>query len=508
MRLRRLIDDLASMLMRTPLYWPVPRSRELLRRLAESRDRWADRPRSLGLTKLVERFSVFTTKTAVNIGESGVQNFKRMPKTLDLPESEKRMAAYSAVMAAYRSWAIGGKDNFNLPDATALHAFLEAAGFKVTPLSKGTRRWALSRSRSQLGEQPEIMFNSSQEIRGTRNHQHSHELFHKASPVGGLLCLDGHAREIMANRFAVELANSLPGLIYSAETNATLALDSPFAFEEVMRLSARSMFSITTPAEGDDGVGSIVLQAGKGSVPWESQQTGRLLRSWDDLVLWSKPGQVDVFPTNFSWNPRLMPTDAHGFVNLQTTDGLYFFRPLSEAQWSALTASGIVVPGDFWGLSPGEVRFDLRDIPETVVEDQDSVIEGGQYLVLRMLRDVVQYRKLRYQTTHQLLAVKDEDSLLYQAWERVVGGNKAAWGPLLPPFDSHRHEHLVPFDNWWQANRDWREFAFDYWAGMVTAKFMRDLTAEEQERRRALEEEIRADARNGRIEPGFVLKTV
>ena len=508
MRLHRLIDDLGSMLMRTPLYWPVRKSRELLGRLSEAKDRWADRPQSLGLTKFTERFSVFTVRIVVNIGESGVRNLRRMPQTLDLPESEHRMAAYSAVMAAYKSWAIGRKDNFNLSDPAALQGFLEAAGFVVTPLGEGTSRWALSRSSPRLGERPEIMFNSSPEIRGTRNHQYSHELFHNASPVGGLLCLDGHAREILANRFAVEWANSLPGLIYSAETDATLALDRPFAFEEVMRLSSRSMFSITTPADGGDGRGSIVLQAKGGTVPWESQQTGPVPRSWDDLVLWSKPGRVDCFPQDISWNPRLMPTDAHGFVNFQTADGLYFFRPLAGDQWSALTDSGVVRPDDFAGLAQGQACFDLRDIPETTIQGQDSAIEGGRYLVLRMFRDVVMYRELRYRRAHQLFAVKDEDGCLYEAWEKAAHAAKPSWGPLLTPFDSHRHEHLAPFDNWWRANTDWREFAFDHWTGMITAKFMRDLTAEEQEKRQALEEEVIADARNGQLESDFRFKSV
>ena len=491
------------------LGWPVEKVGKSLQRLAEARERFADRLRSLGLQALTERFSILAIRANASVGEPGVGNLRRMPPTLDLPEYEHRMAGYSAVMAAYRSWAVRMKGNFTLSDPLALQAFLEAAWFIVTPLDKRTRRWALSRSRPRLGERPEIMFNANSELLGTRNHQQSHELFHQVSPLGGGLCLDRHAREIVANRFAVEWANSLPGLIYSAETDAASALDRPFAFEEVMRLSNRSMFSITIPADSDGRNGSIVLQARGGSVPWESHQTGRLPRSWDDIVLWSKPGQVDCSPQNISWNPRLLiPTDVHGFLNLQTPDGLYFFRPLTDGQWSALTDSGIVEPDDFAGLAPGQVRFDLRDIPETAIADQGNAIEGGQYLVLRFLRDVVLYRELSYQRTHQLLAVKDEDGYLYQAWEQASHGSKPSWGPLLPPFDSQRHEYLIPFDNWWQANREWRELAFDHWAGMMTGKFMRDLTTDEQEKRQLMEDEIRADARNGHLEPGFNVKSV
>ena len=40
---------------------------------------------------------------------------------------------------------------------------------------------------------------------------------------------------------------------------------------------------------------------------------------------------------------------------------------------------------------------------------------------------------------------------------------------ILPPLDT-RHEHLVPFDNWWQQGLG----TFDNWAQMLANKFMRD----------------------------------
>ena len=55
-----------------------------------------------------------------------------------------------------------------------------------------------------------------------------------------------------------------------------------------------------------------------------------------------------------------------------------------------------------------------------------------------------------------------------------MSGRKPRWGPLLPPLDPQRHEHLVPFDNWWLANREWREITFDNWAQMLANKFLRD----------------------------------
>ena len=505
----RIIDTVVSKIIGTPLEWPVKNGERLLGHLARTRDRWAERPRSRELQALSERFPIWMVRASLGGRGSAMKNLRRMPPVLDLPEYERQMAAYSAVMAAYRSWAVSTKDNFTLSNHFELQAFLEAAWFLVTPLDEGRRRKPLSLSRPRLGERPKIMFNRSSEIRATRNHQQSHELFHRASPLGGGLCKYGHAREILANRFAVEWVNSLPGLIYSAETDAASALDRPFAFEEVMRLSSRRMFSITIPADGDVSKGSIVLQARGESALWENQQTSRMPQSWDELLLWSKPGgSVDCRPTNVSWNPRLIPEDAQGFVNLQTTDGLYFFRPATGNRWSSLTETGIVDPGDFAEISPGIALYDVRDIPETVIEDRNSVIEGGRYLVLRMLRDVATYPDLGYVRTYQLLAVEDEDGCLYQAWEQAASGRKPSWGGLLPPRDPQRHDHLERFNDWWRANREWRESIFDHWAGMMTQKFMRDLTGDEKDRRRELEDEIRADARNGRIEPGFDIKSV
>ena len=505
MKLRGTLDTITGWATGTPLHRPAKKLRDHLDDLAEARERRAERPDSLRILSLKERLSLLMFRAGAKL-EPGTKNFKRMPERPDLPQHERRMALYSAAMAAFRYWAVNTRDQFTLSDPLALWGFLETAGFEFSPSDERTPQWALSRAYSRLNGRPEIMFNPSPEIRCTLNHRFSHELFHQASPLGGGLCKDGHVREILANRFAVEWANPLPGLIYSAETDAALALDRPFAFEEVMRLSRRPMFSITVPANGDGRVGGIVVQGQGGSAPRRDQGIASVQRSWDNLVLWSKPGDVNYYPPDISWLPRLFPADERGFVNLQTVDGLYHVRPGTESLWLAFSNLGIVDPESIVELSPGMIVFDVRDLPEIAIEGSDGVIEAGRYLVLRMLRDVIPYPEPTFRRTHQVLAIKDDNNYLHRAWEQAASRREPRFGPLLPPLDPQRHEHLVPFNNWWHANRDWRELTFDRWAGMITDKFMRDLSAVEQEQRRTLEAAMKADAESGQLEPGFVVE--
>ena len=501
-----IIDTVVSRLVGTPLYWPVKEVRRRLDHLAEARERWAERPLSLRLRAIIVRFSALIVRASASGVEPGIKNLRRMPPDLDIPDYERQIASYSAVMAGFRFWAVTTKDRFTWSNPLVLQSILEAAGIAASPSDERTRQQALSRSRPQLGDLPEIMFNPRSIAIGTLNHELSHELFHAASPLGGGLCLDGHAREILANRFAVEMTHPVPGVVYSAEADAARTLDSPFAFEEVMRISSRRMFAITIPVDGDGNKGSIVLQESGSLTSWGNPDLARLTPSWDDLVLWSKPGVVDYYPPNVSWKPELIPTGAHGFVNLQTIDGLYYVMPSTDDVWSMFTESGIVGLADFSGLAPGLASFDARDIPEIATEDHHVVIEGGQYLVLHMLRNVVSFPQYLSHEMHQLFAIRDEDGYLFQAWEQAAGGRKPSWGPLLPPLDSQLHEHLAPFDNWWRANSAWKEITFNLWAAMMSNRFMRDLTADEKREKQTWEAEKIEDMRNGQYEPGFVAR--
>ena len=86
-------------------------------------------------------------------------------------------------------------------------------------------------------------------------------------------------------------------------------------------------------------------------------------------------------------------------------------------------------------------------------------------------------------------------------------GREGGWGPLLPFMDPQRHEHLVPFDNWWLATKEWREVTFDFWAELVAGKFIRDLTARETQERQRQEGVKIEDILSGRHDPGFIVRT-
>ena len=482
--------------------------RSLSSRLAEARERFAERSLSSRLQAFTSRFSTWIFRAVAHYyQEPGIENLRRMPPDPDIPDSERQLAAYSAVMAAFRIDTASERNRFSLSHPSALRPYLELVGVATSPSDEKTPQQALSRSRPRPGELPEFMFNPRSVRSGTLNHELSHELFHTASPLGGGLCLNGHVRELLANRFAVEMTHPVPWLIYSAETDAARMLDSSFAIEEVMRISSRPMFAITIPV--NDGLkGSIVLQARGSLAQWGDLELIRSTQSWDDLVLWSKPGKVDYYPPGISWKPELIPTAAHGFVNLQTTDGLYYVMQSTDDVWSMFTESGIVAPDDFAGLSAGPARFNLRDLPEIVTEDRHVVIEGGKYLVIHMPRKLISFPQYLSHETYQLFAIKDEDGYLFQGWEQAVRDRKPGLGPLLPPLDPQRHEHLAPFDNWWLANREWREITFDFWSEMMANKFMRDLTAAEEGARQIREAAKIEDILNGRNEPGFVTKSV
>ena len=506
MRLTEIKETVVSRAKRTPLYRPFEKARSSLEQLAEVREKWAEQSMPVRLQAQADRLSTRLFRTLASRQAPGIKSRLNVPATHDIPNYERQLAAFSAVMAAFRVDTASERNRFSVSQTSALRSYLELAGIKTHPLDERTPLPALSRSRPQLGDLPEFMFNPKSMMTGALNLELAHELFHTASPLGGGLCLDGHVREILANRFAVEATHPVPWLIYSAETDAAGLLDSPFALDEVMRISGRPMLAVTAPM-GDSLTGSIVLQARGSLAQWGDPDRTRLTQSWENLVLWSKPGKVDYFPPGLSWKPEFIPTGSHGHVNLQTTDGLYYVFHSTDEIWSMFTESGIVEPDDFQGLSPRAAHFCSRDIPELVTDERHLVIEGGQYLVIRMPRNVISLPQFNSHETHQILAIKDDGGYLCQAWEQAAGKKRLSWGPLLPPLDPQRYDHLVPFDNWWLATLEWREIVFDFWAEIVADKFMLDLTAEEQKNKEILEGAKMEDIENGSGALGFVART-
>ena len=506
MRLADIKEEVVSKAKQTPLYRPFEKARSSLDQLAEARDKWADRSLSVRLQEQADGFSTLLFRTLASRQAPGMKSLLNVPATHDIPDYERQLAAFSAVMAAFRVDAASEMNRFSVSQTSALRSYLELAGISTYPSDERTPQRALSRSRPQLGDLPEFMFNPKSMMTGTLNIELAHELFHTASPLGGGLCLDGHVREILANRFAVEATHPVPWLIYSAETDAAGLIGGPFAVDEVMRISGRPMFGVTAPM-GASPTGSIILQARGDLAQWGDPDRTRLTQSWEDLVLWSKPGKVDYFPPGLSWKPELIPTDSHGYVNLQTVEGLYYVFRSTDEIWSMFTESGIVESDDFEGLPSRTANFCPRDIPEIATEEGHLLIEGGQYLVIRMPRNVISLPQFNSHQTHQILAIKDEGGYLCQAWEQAAGKRKLNWGPLLPALDPQRHDHLVPFDNWWLATREWREIVFDFWAEIVADKFMRDLTAEEQKNKETLEDTKIEDIQNGIGGLGFVART-
>ena len=517
MKLGGTIDRALSKIMDTPLYRPVKTVRSLLDDRARAWEKWADQPVSLRLSRFIERcwlsFSVWIVRKSA--AEPGVAKLIDRLEEPDTPENEHRMAQYSSVMAMLRSYALGRHYQFDWShppgannEGAVLLLSLGAVGIEGSALDESTPQWALSLSRSHSGTRPAIMFSPRSTKDGTLGHELTHELFHMASPLGGGLCVDGHAREILAHRFAVEMSNPVPGLIRYAETNSAPLFNGGVNFIEVMRTTGRRMFSLATPVDGDFENGAIVIQSGKGPPPWWSHGINRFTPSWDDLVLWAKPGSVDFRPPHVHWAPVLMSTgpQPHSFLNSQTIDGLYYVEELPREFWPSLTEGGLLDPGDFAGLAPGECRFELWDISEIGKWGGGNFIEGGRYLVFLMRTSLVFFPDGRAREMYMLLAVEDEDGDLYEAWNKAASRRKPRCGPLLPPMDPQRHEHLVPFDNWWYADRGWREITFDYWAEMMTNKFMRDLSADDKEKRETWEAALTTEILRGTCGPGFVAK--
>ena len=393
----------------------------------------------------------------------------------DIPDSERQLASYSALMSAFRVDVISDKSRFGLSEPLAFRSYVDLAGLDRFEANRRTNPRALSSRPTDPYSLPTFALHSKFAESGTLNHDVCHELFHTASPLGGGLCDRSHPRETVTDRFAVEATHPTPWVIYCAEADAARVLDSSFAFEEVMRTSSRQMFGIAIPANGDVERGSIVLQAHGSQGQYEDPGLARLTQSWDRLVMASKSGEMDDYLKRFSWKPDLIPTDTNRSISLQTIDGLYYSRECTKDTWSMFTETGIFDPDDFAGLVPGLPRFRLRNIPPLEPDcDHRITIEGGQYLTVLVPRVVASFSSGRSSGVYQLFAIKDEDSYLYRCWERAVSGRKPRWGPLLPPLDPQRHEHLVPFDNWWLTNREWRAITFDLWAQMLTNKFMND----------------------------------
>ena len=470
-----IINRALSSFKETWLYWPVEQIQNILKHLPETRENWDKRPLCLRPKAVIGLFSVLLLRASASHFEPAIRNRMRTPDDPDIPNSERRLAVYSAVMGAFRIDVVAKKSQFSLSDPLAIQSYFALAGISTLESDGRTGPPAMARSRPEIGELPEVIVNPSSPESVNRNHDLSHELFHMASPFGEHLHKDGHPREVFANRFAVDVTHPAPWVIYCAEEDAARLLENPFAFEEVMRISSRPMFGITLLADDDVQKGSIVLQAREDQAQCEDRELTRLAHSWDELLLSIESEEMDEYLKRFTWKPKLIPTGGNGLIHLQTLKGLYYSRKCTNDVWSMFAESGIMEPSDSARRVPGLPRFSLRDIPELEPDvDHRVVVEGGQYLTIQFPRDVGSLYKHRSPKVYQLFAIKDEDGYLYQCWEHAVSGRKPRWGPLLPPLDTQRHEHLVPFDNWWLANREWREITFDNWAQMLANKFMRD----------------------------------
>ena len=487
------IDRVFSKIIDTPLYWPVKTVRSLLDRLTEAREEWTGRLVSLRLRQFMGRCSVWMIRLCTTVGEPGVKRLWEKVADPDVPEQERRMALYSAVMATLRAVSTARRYQFHWTNRSrrndqenVVPLAFAAAGIHRAGLDNRTAQWALSHWGQ--GKGPEIMIHPKTIGAGILNLGLFHELFHMTSPLGGGFCLNGNAMEILANRFAVEMAHPLPGLIHYAETDAKALINRTLDCTEVMRTTSRRMFHISVPATGDASKGSIVVQAGERFPKWWDWGGNGDPPAWDDLAFWSKPGLVDFRPPNIYPAPAHTLTGPGGFLNLQTKDGLYYAMPMHPKIWPLLAETGILSPEEFAGMALGN-RIDqvgVKDI-QGIEMDGSTIISGGRYFILYMRRRGILFPSHLSLESYEVLAIEDEDDYLYHAWEKALSGQRFRSGPLLPPGNPQRHEHLVPFNNWWSADQEGREKAFDYWAEMVTDKFMRGLTAQDEDERQTHE---------------------
>ena len=313
-----IINRALSSFKETRLYWPVEQIQNILKHLPETRENWDKRPLCLRPKAVIGLFSVLLLRASASHFEPAIRNRMRTPDDPDIPNSERRLAVYSAVMGAFRIDVVAKKSQFSLSDPLAIQSYFALAGISTLESDGRTGPPAMARSRPEIGELPEVIVNPSSPESVNRNHDLSHELFHMASPFGEHLHKDGHPREVFANRFAVDVTHPAPWVIYCAEEDAARLLENPFAFEEVMRISSRPMFGITLLADDDVQKGSIVLQAREDQAQCEDRELTRLAHSWDELLLSIESEEMDEYLKRFTWKPKLIPTGGNGLIHLQT----------------------------------------------------------------------------------------------------------------------------------------------------------------------------------------------
>ena len=234
-------------------------------------------------------------------------------------------------------------------------------------------------------EGPEIKYAPQSKLDGTLPHELFHELFHLASPIGGGLCVDGHAREIVAHRFTVEMTTPLPGMIHLAQTDAAPLICGSMNCEEVMRTTSRKMFLMRIPASGDFGQAVIVVQQRENLPQIWLPEYDYGMATWDELVLWSKRGLVDYNPAYTHWGPAYLRYEGSvGTLNIQTVDGLYYVVEAPEGIWSQLTDMGVVEFQEFAKLESDEVTLVSAYIPDVTLDD-GSILGSVDISLLRVI---------------------------------------------------------------------------------------------------------------------------
>ena len=333
----------------------------------------------------------------------------------------------------------------------------------------------LSSSAWTKGDAPEICVNTSLfRDKVQRRHAVHHELGHEILPHGRGRRRSGHAKEVLVDRFAMEMSHPLPAIIQYAETDAE-AMMTKYPSEEVMRTTSRQMFTVMIPVSGDYRRGRIILQAPASFSPSEDLKVhgDAIPQAWDDLVFWSKRGLVDFYPPQVSWVPSVTIWNDHGRLSFQTRDGLYYDVGDTINVWPLLMDAGILTWG-FAASGPQKEDFCFKHIPE--VQIAGCTIGGGRYLIVHKRKWFAPVGTNEFNEMHVLLAIEDGDGSLLRAWGKALGKRKPKWGPILPSSDPQRHDDLKAFNDWWTYPFNQREEVFDHWARMIEKKFCRSVS--------------------------------
>ena len=313
-----------------------------------------------------------------------------------------------------------------------LAQIFEAAGVEVAEIDGDSTNAAALASWDKKG--PKILIDPYEKRHGAHrvNHALFHEMFHLVSKDGLGLCGDPlDPKEILANRFAREMAYPFPAVVRAALNSVDTFVSAGFPLEELLRVTDKQAFHV-----------NVHLSQPKATITaFQSSDTLNLEHDLDrtsleTLLAWAPEGEVRRPFLNTAWSPRFY--ESYMVYHL-SEEGLYRAVGEDEDAWMKLCDSGAF---DGVHLENQESQYFWRTISE--IREGNLTIRGGNYLGISILHGV--HPHTGDNPKRSILFIRDADGALASTWQAAL--RMGQYGPMLLPEDRLNLDFPLTYLEW------------------------------------------------------------